>query len=154
MIRSLIAHQQWADSQLLSSVRSHPDAIEDAELRKTLHHMLVTMRAFLSLFLNRPFDVPLEMRAPASFEELTERFREAHAEETEFTGKLEGADLERVLPMPWIEGARPTVAEALMQVVMHSQHHRGQVASRLRVLGGSPPMVDYIIWVRDRARAS
>ena len=36
-----------------------------------------------------------------------------------------------------------------MQVVMHSEHHRAQVAMRLRALGGAPPVTDYIIWVRD-----
>lgn len=152
MIRSLIAHQEWADDTMLSAVRSHPGAGEDEALRKTLHHVLVTQRAFLSLFLKRGFDVEQEMRAPGSFEELADLFRQAHAEEAEFVSKLEESELARVLPMPWIEGARPTVAEALMQVVMHSQHHRGQVASRLRALGGHPPMVDYILWIRDRAR--
>jgi uncharacterized damage-inducible protein DinB len=32
---------------------------------------------------------------------------------------------------------------------MHSEHHRAQVATRLRALGGNPPMTDYILWVRD-----
>jgi uncharacterized damage-inducible protein DinB len=52
--------------------------------------------------------------------------------------------------MPWIPGARPTLAEALMQVVMHSQNHRGQCLSRLRELGAAPPTLDFIRWVRDR----
>jgi uncharacterized damage-inducible protein DinB len=29
---------------------------------------------------------------------------------------------------------------------MHSQHHRGQNATRLRELGGEPPMTDLIVW--------
>jgi uncharacterized damage-inducible protein DinB len=39
-----------------------------------------------------------------------------------------------------------TVAEALTQVAMHTQHHRGQSMTRLRNLGGKPRNVDYIIW--------
>ena len=34
-----------------------------------------------------------------------------------------------------------------MQCVMHSQYHRGQNATRLRELGGSPPITDYILWL-------
>ena len=34
----------------------------------------------------------------------------------------------------------------LLQTVLHSQHHRGQISTRLRALGGAPPTVDYIIW--------
>jgi uncharacterized damage-inducible protein DinB len=45
---------------------------------------------------------------------------------------------------------RLTVIDALMQAVMHSQHHRGQAAARLRALGGEPPTVDYILWLKDR----
>jgi hypothetical protein len=37
-----------------------------------------------------------------------------------------------------------------MQVVMHSQSHRGQCASRSREPGGKPPMTDFIIWLRTR----
>jgi uncharacterized damage-inducible protein DinB len=37
-----------------------------------------------------------------------------------------------------------------MQVVMHSQSHRGQCASRLRAAGGQPPTLDFIVWLKDR----
>ncbi|MFZ1145566.1 MAG: DinB family protein [Bryobacteraceae bacterium] len=34
----------------------------------------------------------------------------------------------------------------LMQLLMHSQHHRDQNASRMRALGVEPPMTDFVIW--------
>jgi len=34
----------------------------------------------------------------------------------------------------------------LLQALTHSQHHRGQNASRMRELGVTPPMTDFIIW--------
>ena len=37
-----------------------------------------------------------------------------------------------------------TVGEALMQMAMHSQWHRGQNATRLRELGAQPAAVDLI----------
>jgi uncharacterized damage-inducible protein DinB len=40
-----------------------------------------------------------------------------------------------------------TIAEALTQAAMHSHYHRGQNATRLRELGGSPPTTDYIVWL-------
>jgi len=40
-----------------------------------------------------------------------------------------------------------TVAEALTQAAMHTHYHRGQNATRLRELGGEPPMTDYIYWL-------
>jgi uncharacterized damage-inducible protein DinB len=35
----------------------------------------------------------------------------------------------------------------MQQVVMHSEHHRGQNAVRLRELGGAMPPTDYIYWI-------
>ena len=40
-----------------------------------------------------------------------------------------------------------TMGETLLQVVNHSTYHRGQINSRLREVGGTPPMTDFIAWV-------
>jgi hypothetical protein len=41
----------------------------------------------------------------------------------------------------------PTIAEALVQVARHTQHHRGQCMNRLKDSGGEPKNVDWIIWL-------
>jgi uncharacterized damage-inducible protein DinB len=38
----------------------------------------------------------------------------------------------------------------MMQVVMHSQGHRSQCATRLRQLGGTPPAMDFVLWLKER----
>jgi uncharacterized damage-inducible protein DinB len=149
MIRDLFNHQAWADAAILAAVWSHPAAAEDEALRKTLHHIVVTQRAFLSLFLERPFDPKTEFRVPTELKDIEALFREAHRDETAYVGKLDEAGLLRVLDLPWI-GSRASTGEALMQVVMHSQSHRGQCATRLRAIGGNPPMTDFIVWIKDR----
>ena len=40
-----------------------------------------------------------------------------------------------------------TLGVTAFHVVAHTTHHRGQVMTRLRELGGAPPLVDYVIWV-------
>jgi hypothetical protein len=42
------------------------------------------------------------------------------------------------------------VAQAYMQVCMHSHGHRSQCATRLRALGGEPPVTDFIVWLNER----
>ncbi len=150
VIHSLFHHQAWADAAILQAVRAHADAEKDEKLRWTLHHMVMVQRAFLSLFLKRPFDMQKEMQAPESFADLERLFRDSHQEELAFVTGLEAGELTRVIDMPWIEGCRLTVAEALMQVVMHSQNHRGQCLTRLRTIGGTPPTLDFILWLKDR----
>ena len=48
----------------------------------------------------------------------------------------------------WFGEARPaTVQETVIQVSMHTAHHRGQLCTLIRELGGEPPLVDFIGWV-------
>jgi uncharacterized damage-inducible protein DinB len=150
MLQQLFAHQAWADSVMLAAIAKQPGAFDDAELRNTLHHMVGVQRAFLALFLARPFDMEKELRIPPSAADLVQRFQQTHGEELAFVKGLEETDLAHPIDVPWFPGLRITMGEAMMQVVMHSQSHRGQCASRLRVLGGKPPVTDFIVWLKDR----
>ena len=150
LICELFHHQAWSDAEILKAIDRQACAGEDEALRKTLHHMLLTQRAFLSLFLKRPFDVEREARLPASLPEFEARFHETHIEELEFVDRLDESELARVVELPPRPDLRATLGETLVQVVMHSQWHRGQCASRLRALGGNPPTLDFLLWVKDR----
>jgi uncharacterized damage-inducible protein DinB len=149
MLRSLYRHMAWADSQILAAIRPQP-AAADPELIHALHHIVGVQRFFLSGFLNRPFDVAEETVPCATFDELEHRFHETHEDELAFVERLDPTALASAVEIPQIPGLRSTVGEVMMQVVMHSQHHRGQCATRLRTLGGTPPTVDFILWLKDR----
>ena len=41
----------------------------------------------------------------------------------------------------------PTMGEMLLHIACHSVHHRAQVNTRLRDLGGEPPWIDLIAWL-------
>ena len=40
-----------------------------------------------------------------------------------------------------------TLVETLLQIPLHSTYHRGQIAIRMRELGGEPAATDFILWV-------
>ena len=40
-----------------------------------------------------------------------------------------------------------TVEESVIQIVLHTAHHRAQLCTRLREPGVEPPLVDFIAWV-------
>jgi uncharacterized damage-inducible protein DinB len=149
-LRELYLHQEWADNRILDAVRAHSAAAGDEDMRRRLHHMAGVQRGFLALFLAKPFDVASEMRLPETLEEIERRFAEAHERADAFLKGLDEAALTHSFDMPWISGLRITVGQAMLQVVMHSQHHRAQCSMRLRELGGTPPMVDYIMWLKER----
>ncbi len=153
MIQSLYAHQAWADATILNSIAKNEAAAADDSLRKTLHHIVTVQRAFHSLFVKRPFDFAAEMWTPETLEEVEQLFRGAHAESIALVNQRQEADLSLPFEMPYIPGSKLNSGQAHLQVVMHSQHHRGQCATRFRALGGTPPTVDYIIWLKDRPAA-
>ena len=66
----------------------------------------------------------------------------------ELARAIDAVDLDASIALP--RGPKgPFNASAgvlLLQAIMHGQHHRGQNASRMRELGVTPPMTDYIVW--------
>ncbi len=65
---------------------------------------------------------------------------------------LDEASLAKPVRIPWFPDPPCVipVSDALLQVCLHSQHHRGQSMARLRALGAAPENVDYIIWLWKR----
>ncbi len=153
MFQSLFAHLAWSDSAILKAVAAHEGAAADEEIRKWLNHIVMVQRFFLSLSQQRPFDMQRQGQAALTMSEMEQRFQEAHADGAAFAARLNEAELARTIefPVPAWKHFHPTVRDGLMQAIMHSEHHRAQVATRLRALGGAPPMTDYILWVRDLA---
>lgn len=147
LIRELFRYQSWADLQIVAAARPYAG---DADLRKTLHHIVFVQRFFLLQCSAREFDVELESQPPETFDELEQLFRDTHAEEIELVAEMDAAALDRPLETPRLERFKPTVRDALLQAVLHSQHHRGQVATRLRQLGATPPTVDFIVMPKAR----
>lgn len=157
LLQSLCAHMAWADDALLEAVAAQDGAYADEQLRKWLHHIVVVQRFFLALFERRAFDREREGQVPDTQEKLAQRFQEAHADGAAYAARLNEAELARTIefPIPSVKDFHPSVRDAFLHVAMHSEHHRAQVAMRLRALGGTPPMTDYIVWLRDgRARAT
>jgi uncharacterized damage-inducible protein DinB len=150
MLRELIAHQQWADNRVLNAIRDHAGAADDGDIRKKLHHIALVQRSFLALITHTHFDLQEEMRAPDSFEVQERRFHEAHEKGLAFIAAADDAALAPSVNVPWFPGLRISVGQALTQMVMHTQHHRGQCSMRLRELGAKPPITDYIVWLDER----
>jgi uncharacterized damage-inducible protein DinB len=150
MLRDLVRHKAWASTALLSAIRQSDAASDDEALRVLLHHIIVANRFWLFSCLGRPFAIDVESRVPESLAPLADLFRATHVIEGDWMSQAGQSELERVLEDELIPGGRCSVAQAYMQVCMHSQGHRSQCATRLRLLGGTPPSTDFILWLKDR----
>lgn len=153
-LRELIHHMQWADALVWSSVLSSPEAASDLALRGKLFHTHMVQRAFLYVWRAGTLGPPPS--EPPDLLMTLESARDYYSDLTPFLDALGEDELERPVALPWAgrfaqrlgrEPATPSLAETLLQVVMHSTYHRGQVNARLREVGVEPPLTDYIAWV-------
>jgi uncharacterized damage-inducible protein DinB len=153
MLQNLVRHKGYADASLLKAIRQNDRAAQDDDLRRLLHHIILANRFWLMQSLNRPFALEEESRVPKSLEAVAGRYRETHIDELLWVSNLEETDLDRKLVSPYIPGGSCSVAEGVMQICMHSHGHRSQCATRLRQLGATPPVLDFILWLKDRSAA-
>jgi uncharacterized damage-inducible protein DinB len=149
LLRDLYGHQAWADAEHWRAIEAHPPAAGDRAIRDRLHHIHQVQRIFMWAAGDRA--VAFTTTAPADFPSLADLnayARGSHAEIDRLLGAITDARLGETMAMPWFKNPplSITVAEALTQCAMHSHYHRGQNATRLRELGGAPPLTDLIAW--------
>jgi uncharacterized damage-inducible protein DinB len=146
----LYRHQAWADAEHWRLLGGFEPARNDEGIRKRLHHIHMVEHAFRWIVGDRqsPFEISKTGDFP-TFDALREYARGYHAHVEPYFVTLTDARLNTVVDMPWFKDPplSISVAEALTQCAMHSQHHRGQNAARLRELGGAPENTDYIVWL-------
>ena len=143
--QDLYAPMAWADACFFGQW-ARSGLQQDPGLLQRMQHTTDVQGAFLMVLRGEAVQFPGE--PDPVYPRLRELTRGHHRAFAELLGALAPADLARTVPVPWFPG-RPcqvTVAEALTQVAMHTQHHRGQLMARLKDLGGQPQNVDFIIW--------
>jgi uncharacterized damage-inducible protein DinB len=142
----LFAHQAWADAEHWRAILASPGALQDKVLRERLHHVHLVQHAFAGTLSRTKVD----FHEVSHYDDaaLLAFGRGAHDALMAFWATVDLDKLAETVTIPWFKDPplTITVEQALAQVVMHSQHHRGQNAVRLRELGFEPPMVDLIAW--------
>jgi uncharacterized damage-inducible protein DinB len=149
ILRDLLDHQSWADSEIWKAIGANESARSDRAIHDRLHHTHQVQRAFAWACGDRSerpaITKPEEF---ASFDALRDYARQSHDVVRRFLDALPESRLTEVIHVPWFPDPplQLSVTEALTQMAMHSQHHRGQNATRLRELGTVPPTTDLIVW--------
>lgn len=144
LLKEMARHQAWADAEHWKAIRGNTTLLEDEEIHKRLNHMLNAPTMLMGLADGHPPDPAAmkEMKPMAELELAMEKMNQALAD------ALAQDDLDRMVPLP--RGPKgPFEAPKnvlLLQAITHSQHHRAQNAARMRSLGVTPPMTDFILW--------
>jgi uncharacterized damage-inducible protein DinB len=154
-LRELARHMAWADLMVWEAVVSAPQSASDAKIADTLHHLHLVQSLFLQAWQGGAFAVR-ERGEFATLDEIAGWGREVRRGVQEFVDAVTADQLAQELRMPWAayfeqQAKQPagihSLGESVLQVVLHTQHHRGQVCARLRELGVVPPTVDFIVWL-------
>jgi uncharacterized damage-inducible protein DinB len=146
-LRDLMGHAEWANAVFFHTWGKSP-ARDHEELRHRVKHIIGVQSGFLMTLRGEAATMPPD-GPPPTYDELKARAVSCHAGLRDFTAGLKSGDLERTVRIPWFPDPPCiiTVAQALVQAGMHSQHHRGQCMTRLKDFGGEPKNVDWIIWL-------
>jgi uncharacterized damage-inducible protein DinB len=153
-LQDLMRHMEWADCLVWNSVLTLPDAQSDSDMRERLHHMHTVQWVYLQIWRGEPID----MRDLLSFKDLRAMHawvRDYYHTVPDYFATVDAEALGQEVQLPWSDhlverwgSARPTtLAETILQVNYHTTYHRGQVNTRLRQLGGEPPLTDFIAWI-------
>ena len=147
-LEELYFHQEWADAEHWRALESFPKALEDKAIRERLLHIHLVQHAFFWLL--GPRDLPFAIKQIEDFPNMSDLKHYGQDGLQRLNELVASFDVARTdtIEVPWFKPpAKITVRHALMQAAMHSHYHRGQNATRLRELGGTPPTTDFIVWL-------
>lgn len=144
MLQELARHQAWADAEHWKALHVNAALLEDQEMRKRLSHMTTACKMLQTLARGETPDMAA-MKDRESIAEIESAMAKANED---LAATLASVDLEKMVALP--RGPKgPFEAPAgvlLLQALTHSLHHRGQNAARMRDLGVTPPMTDFVFW--------
>ena len=157
-LRDLLSHCAWADAVFFHAW-SKSDR-EDVELRERVNHSSGTQSLFIqtlrgdeslpwAAILKGDVKPPWADKPLPGFDDLEAASRRNHGDFRALLERLDVTIIAKRVTIPWFPEPPcvVTTGEALVQVAMHTQHHRGQNMSRLKAIGGKPSNVDYIVWL-------
>jgi uncharacterized damage-inducible protein DinB len=151
----LFRHMEWADALMWRSVLALPaEAQANVELKLWLHHIHLVQRVFLETWKGTPMTA---YGSPDDFPDLASLAawaQPAYEEAITLAASMDEAALDAPQHVAhsaraakeWPSFTPATRAETMVQVAIHTTHHRGQIAMRVRALGGEPALMDFIAW--------
>ena len=144
----LLDHMHWADRRTLESLQTTPSI--DKTSTTIFLHLLTTEKLYLSrLSEEDPF--PQNFWPGYPFNELGDLMRMVHADMHQFLAQETNLSIVQPVRYRNSKGAyyETPKHEMLIHLTLHGEHHRGQIAQRIRESGGIPAVSDYIIYVRE-----
>ena len=153
--RRLFEYEQDSHAKILAALQAVPDSLhESPEFRQSidlLAHLVAARRTWLTRLGVAPAPPGGLFPQGTRLSELPARFEEMNALWSRYLARLTDEAVRASFEYSSLDAGRfrNTPEEVLTQLHGHSLYHRGQIASRIRALGLSPPVTDFIFWARQ-----
>ncbi len=152
--RDLLTHMEWADAETWRAVRDLDAAQADERLRWLFHHSHLVQSIYLQAWRGDPFALT-ELRSYPDLRAIESWARPYYPGAAAYANSVDHALFDRPLAIPWSQmivekfgkELPVTLGESVWQVFLHTSYHRGQISTRIREIGGEPPLIDYLYWV-------
>lgn len=146
-LQRLVAHMRWADERVLTQLQG---AEEPLEPLKFYAHILAAERLWY-LRLHEENWTAIPVWPDYDLAQCEKLARENWNLYEKFVTELCDEDCERRVTYRNSQNVSytNTVGDILLHLMIHGSHHRGQIAHAMRRHGDTPPLVDYIVFVRD-----
>jgi uncharacterized damage-inducible protein DinB len=141
-IERLVRYDTWATREALRTLRATPSPTG----ARRLAHILGAQRTWLHRIAGGP---PVEVWPEPDLPSCEEEIKELSHR---WLSVVETEDPDRTVLYANTKGQRfeNTVAEILLQVLLHGAYHRGQIAADVRAAGGEPALTDLIHAIREK----
>ena len=147
--RDLLKYNEWANYRALKSIEDQGDS--DQELLKLFSHILSAQIIWLNRIKGLPTS-PFPVWEQYKLTELSTMTEESSNNWNDYMGEHKLETFEEMIFYTNSEGKKyeSTIREIITHMVNHSVYHRGQIARRLRGMGGEPAVTDYIVFARAK----
>ncbi|MBA3914383.1 MAG: DinB family protein [Acidobacteriales bacterium] len=145
-LQRLFAYDAWANDEVLNALSTA--SVPDAALR-LLNHLFSAQKLWLERLQQLP--PSLAVWPDLSVSQCQELNRAMRVAWKNHLAALDDSELSAACSYTNSKGEHFTseTGDILMHVIVHSAYHRGQIASRMRDAGVTPPLTDYIHGVRQ-----
>lgn len=150
----LLTHMEWADALTWRAIRTLPAAQSDERVKWLTHHVHLVQAIYLQAWQGEPFQLT-ELTSYPDLAAIEVWGRTYYPRAAAFAGAVAPLKFAQPVDFPWTamidtrfgKVLPATLGESAWQVLSHTTYHRGQLAVRIRELGGEPPVVDFLYWV-------
>jgi len=147
-LRELFIYNDWANRRIVAALKSN----RSEKGRKILAHLLITEKEYYARLYGKD-STGFDFWQNLSTEDCG-RLAQENAENYErILKRFDDEGLGQIARYKTSEGIahENTFRELLTHVLFHSSIHRGNIILKMRDEGFTPPVIDYIIYLRETA---